>query len=76
MLLETLTTYYRRFIHRYASIAAPLTDLTKTFAPANVSWTEECDRAFKESSKVSSLQLSHIVQPRAGEGVCAADRCV
>ena len=43
-----LTGYYRRFIPQYASIAAPLTDLTKKFAPVNVHWTEECNRAFEE----------------------------
>ena len=43
-----LMGYYRRFIPQYASIAAPLTDLTKKFAPVNVHWTEECNRAFEE----------------------------
>ena len=42
-----LMGYYWRFIPQYASIAAPLTDLTKKFAPVNVCWTEECNRALK-----------------------------
>ena len=35
-----LTGYYRRFIPNYLSIAAPLTDLTKTYAPTEVVWSE------------------------------------
>ena len=40
-----LTGYYRRFIENYASVAAPLTDLTKT-APTRVVWTSGCEEAF------------------------------
>lgn len=43
-----LTSYYRKFIPQYASIAAPLTDLNKKFAPTSVVWTEECACAFKQ----------------------------
>ena len=43
-----ITGYYRRFIENYSSIAAPLTDLTKKSAPNAVTWTVECDRAFRE----------------------------
>ena len=43
-----LTGYYRKFIPQYASIAAPLMDLTKKFAQTHIAWTEECDCAFKQ----------------------------
>lgn len=34
-----LAGYYRRFIPDYATIAAPLSDLTRKSSPAQVSWT-------------------------------------
>jgi len=42
-----LTGYYRKFIPDFASIASPLTDLTRKNQPATVQWTKECDVAFK-----------------------------
>ena len=42
-----LAGYYRRFIPEYATIAAPLTDLTKKSAPAHVKWTDKCANAFQ-----------------------------
>ena len=42
-----MTVYYRKFIPQYASIAAPLTDLTRKTAPNEVMWTPECDQAFQ-----------------------------
>ena len=41
-----LSGYYRRFIDGYASIAIPLTDLTKKCLPDKVLWTAECEKAF------------------------------
>ena len=41
-----LTGYYRRFIPGYASISAPLSDLTKKALPNQVKWSEACERAF------------------------------
>ena len=43
-----LTGYYRKFIPQYASVAAPLTDLTRKFAPTRVTWSEECEYAFRQ----------------------------
>ena len=43
-----LTGYYRRFIPDYASVAAPLTDLTRKSAPNKVVWSESCEKAFRE----------------------------
>ena len=43
-----LTGYYRRFVPEYATIALPMTDLTRKAAPNTVAWTAECDTAFME----------------------------
>ena len=47
-----LTGYYRRFIPYYATIAAPLTDLTKKAAPNQVNWTTSCEEAFQELKRM------------------------
>ena len=47
-----LTGYYRKFIPDYASLAAPLTDLTKKTAPNNVCWNVQCEEAFKELKRL------------------------
>ena len=43
-----LTGYYRRFIANYASLVAPLTDLTRNTAPTQVEWTSNCEKVFQE----------------------------
>ena len=43
-----LTGYYRRFIPNFATIALPLTDLTKKTAPNTIQWGPDCERAFWE----------------------------
>ena len=40
-----LCNYYRHFIHRYADIARPLTDLTQKHVP--FVWSSECETAFQ-----------------------------
>ena len=42
-----LTGYYRRFIENYASVAIPLTDMTRKSMPDRVDWTPESEAAFK-----------------------------
>lgn len=41
-----LIGWYRRFVPHFASLATPLTDLTKK-SPAKFCWTSECEEAFK-----------------------------
>ena len=42
-----MTGYYRRFIKDYATIAEPLTDLTRRQYPEQVEWSECTERAFQ-----------------------------
>ena len=46
-----LAGYYRRFIKDFATIAAPLSDLTKASASNKVEWKEEQNKAFVELKK-------------------------
>ena len=46
-----LTGYYRQIIYNYATIATPLTDLTKKGRPSRVVWTDETDKAFNQFVK-------------------------
>ena len=41
-----LTGYYRKFIPNYATLAAPLTDLTRKACPNRVAWDDKCETAF------------------------------
>ena len=43
-----LVDYYCHFIPNFATIAVPLTNLTKKFHPSQVKWTSDCEKAFKE----------------------------
>ena len=43
-----LTGYYRRLIPDFASIASPLSDLTRKSAQEKVVWAAQCDKAFTE----------------------------
>ena len=54
-----LTGYYRKFIPDYATLGAPLTDLTRKTKPNRVAWTPECAVAFDQlkNSLCASLVL-------------------
>ena len=41
-----LTGYSRKFMNNYSSIAAPLSDLTRTDVPNKIPWLDSCDRTF------------------------------
>lgn len=43
-----LTGYFRKFIPDYASVATPLTDLTRKSQPTKVEWTPECEVTFNK----------------------------
>ena len=43
-----LTGYYRKFIPNYASVATPLTDLTRKSCPNRPDWTADCEEAFQK----------------------------
>ena len=47
-----LAGYYRKFVPHFATIAAPLTDLTRKNQPEQMSWNEGCDKAFKQLKEI------------------------
>ncbi|KAA0067574.1 Ty3/gypsy retrotransposon protein [Cucumis melo var. makuwa] len=53
-----LTGYYRRFVHNYGAIAAPLTQLKK----GGYKWTEEATKAF-DKLKTAMLSLPILALP-------------
>ena len=56
-----LTGYYRKFIPQYASLAVPLTDLTRKTQPNRVTWTPACAVAFAKLK--DALCASLLVSP-------------
>ena len=52
--------YYRRFIPNFATLAAPLTDLTKAKLPNQIAWGDSQEEAFKALK--SRLESSPILQ--------------
>ena len=59
-----LTDYYRRFIPNYASLAAPLTDLTKKSAPMQVQWNDQCNQAFEDLKVLHQCSRAQILRSR------------
>ena len=47
-----LAGYYRRFVPHFATIAAPLTNLTSKNQPEQVLWNKDCDSAFKQLKEI------------------------
>ena len=47
-----ITGYYRRFIPNFASIAVPLTDLTRKSEPEKLAWTPKCSEAFEKLKRM------------------------
>jgi hypothetical protein len=47
-----LLSYYRRYVPHFASVTAPLTDLTKGTNSKSILWTEDCQRALVKIQKV------------------------
>ena len=53
-----MTGYYRRFVQRYATIAEPLTEMTKKNRPNLVEWTTTAELAFQQlKSMLTSAPL-------------------
>ena len=46
-----LVGYYRKFIPNFASISAPLSDLTKKTV-SRIVWTNECEKSFNKLKEV------------------------
>ena len=71
-----LTGYYRKFIPDYATVAAPLTELTKKAAPNKVIWSDVCEEALQTLKrslctspvlKCPDFQLPFILQTDASD---------
>ncbi|CAF4396540.1 unnamed protein product [Rotaria sp. Silwood2] len=58
-----LTSYYRRFIKNYATIAEPLTELTRNSESKSFQWTEACQQAFS-TLRQRLIEAPIIVYPR------------
>jgi len=60
-----LASYYRRFVPKFASVAAPIHALTKKNVP--IQWTDECESSFNQLK--SALSTSPVlVYPKFGPG--------
>ena len=47
-----LSGYYHQFIPNYATIAVPLTNMTRKSEPEKVIWTPQCTRAFNKLKEI------------------------
>ena len=55
-----LTGYYRKFIPNFATLAAPLSDLTRKCQPEKIKWSSSCEEAFQKLK--AALQESPILK--------------
>ena len=71
-----LVGYYRRFIPQFATVAAPLTDLTRKCRPQHVIWNAETEVAFQKLKDllmetpvlgVANPSRSYVLQTDASE---------
>ena len=60
-----LASYYRRFVPKFASIAAPINALTRMGAPYQ--WTEDCEAPFNQL-KTALMMAPLLTYPRFGPG--------
>ena len=59
-----LAGYYRRFVPHFATIAEPLTELTKGRNPDRVKWNERCEEAFhKLKELLSTPPILKVAEP-------------
>jgi len=49
------TGYYQRFVPDHATLAPPLTDLTRQPTSSKMDWTAHCEHAFQEQNCTSAL---------------------
>lgn len=77
-----MTGYYRQYVPDYASIATPLTDLTKKLAPNKVAWKDFHQVAFERLKSVlcsrpvlnlANLDKDFILQADASQNGVGAD---
>ena len=59
--------YYRRFIPNFASIAVPLTDLTKKSEPDKLVWTAKYNQAFEQLKQNPDFQRPFVLQTDASD---------
>jgi hypothetical protein len=59
-----LCNYFRRFIHGYSTLVAPLTSNTRS--TVTYIWTDECERAF-ENVKDALTHAPVLILPKLGE---------
>ena len=60
-----LASYYRRFVPKFASIAAPINALTRKGAPYQ--WTEDCEASFNQL-KTALMMAPVLTYPPFGPG--------
>ena len=60
-----LVGYYRRFIPQFATLAVPLTNLTKKKEPDKIRWSDECDVAFQALKECLSKEpILQVADPK------------
>ena len=69
-----LIGYYRRFIPDYATVALPLTDLTRKAAPNMVNWSEKLWTSIQQAEGVTVL-CTNSAKSRFFQAICASNRC-